>query len=437
VKNITKFFTDLGIEETTVLAVLAAVAFFGLIFGAPDLGRAGVSWAILFLPAWLPLVLLYWLSKLWVFYVRQQYIAGQDTILLEIKIPRDIDKSPRAMEAVFSGLHIGPGEGTFVDRLIKGQVRPWWSFELVSLEGRIHFYVWTRAFFKEYVETQIYAQYPEVEIFEVEDYIRQVPYNPEKHSLWGCDFKLGGKDAYPIKTYVDYQLDKDPKEEYKIDPIAHLFEYLSSLKKGEYAFIQVMIRTNKDKRKKPGTWFEKEDRWKAEAKEEVDKIYKEATPTLKDKDGKESPGLPSLRTAQKEKVEAIDRSLDKQGFDTGIRGIYMAEKDSFKGIRIAGLTGVFKQFSSSHLNSIVPTGWFTTFSFEWQSWFGAKAQAAAGIFDAYAQRSWFHPPYDTPAYVMTTEELATIYHFPSRTVQAPGLERLPSTKAEAPPNLPI
>ncbi len=38
-------------------------------------------------------------------------------------------------------------------------------------------------------------------------------------SIWGCEFKFTKGDGYPIKTYVDYGLDKDPKEEYKVDPL--------------------------------------------------------------------------------------------------------------------------------------------------------------------------------------------------------------------------
>jgi hypothetical protein len=39
--------------------------------------------------------------------------------------------------------------------------------------------------------------------------------------------------------------------------------------------------------------------------------------------------------------------------------------------------------------------------------------------------------------IMSVEELATIFHLPSSTVMTPGLARIPSTRKEAPPNLPI
>jgi len=87
------------------------------------------------------------------------------------------------------------------------------------------------------IESSIYAQYPEVEIYETEDYVHDVPMNagqPDSDwDLWGATLELTKADPYPIKTYIDYGLDKDPKEEFKNDPLATLIELLGSLKQGE------------------------------------------------------------------------------------------------------------------------------------------------------------------------------------------------------------
>ena len=40
-------------------------------------------------------------------------------------------------------------------------------------------------------------------------------------------------------------------------------------------------------------------------------------------------------------------------------------------------------------------------------------------------------------FVLTTEELASLYHFPSSTAETPTLPRTDSKKAEAPANLPL
>lgn len=436
----------MGVDKFNVVVVLATAVFLLLLIIDPTVLPVVARWVFMLLPLWLPPLLFVIGWEIWMQYVQAKFLAKTEHVLLEIRIPRDIEKSPRAMELVFAGIHnVSSGEATFINRWIEGKVRPWWSFEIVSDQGRIRFFVWVRKGLREYTEAQLYAQYPGIEIYEVEDYAAALPYTPATYGLWGCNFILnpGKPDAYPIKTYVDYELDKDPKEEFKIDPIAHLFEALSTLKQGEFMWIQVLIRSNKDKRKKKDaktgkvSWFEEEDRWKSEAKDEIAKIRDAATPKRKDKDGNEVPGFMVLSPSDDQKIKAIERSLDKVGFDTGIRGIYLAEDGHFNGARIAGMTGVFKQFSSGHLNSIIPTGYGARFDFPWQKWFGAEQKDRYAVIDAYKRRSWFHRPHKTKHFVMTSEELATIYHFPSRTIMAPGLDRIPAKKAEAPPNLPF
>ena len=62
------------------------------------------------------------------------------------------------------------------------------------------------------------------------------------------------------------------------------------------------------------------------------------------------------------------------------------------------------------------------------------------MIDAFRRRSFFYAPYrnwQSKPYILTTEELATLYHFPGKIVTTPTLERIPSKKVEPPANLPI
>ena len=118
-----------------------------------------------------------------------------------------------------------------------------YSIELVSLGGQVHFYIWCHKNFKSRVETQLYAQFPNIEVHEVSDYALGVHHDLTKYSFgWIGQFALTKADAYPIKTYIDYGLDKDAKEEYKHDPIVAVLEYIGSLKAGEQAWIQILIQ---------------------------------------------------------------------------------------------------------------------------------------------------------------------------------------------------
>lgn len=426
-----------GIPKMLTVPILSLCGFVIALEYFPKAVFAGFAVIMTLAPLWLPVVLGVVAWRLWILYIQAAFIAKQEYILLEIKVPRELTKSPRAMELFFSGMHQGPGEATFINRNIEGRVRPWWSFELVSTGGRIHFYIWTRKGFKDHIEAQLYAQFPGVEIFEVEDYALKLHFDPSQHNVWGCNFYLTQDDVFPIKTYVEYELDKDPKEELKVDPLAHIFEYLSTLKEGENVWIQIIVRTNKDQRHKDGTWNATEPRWKNEAKEKIKEIKDAATPEVEGPDGTKRKGFMSLSPSDEMRIKAIERSLGKEAFDTGIRGIYWAQKDKFKGTRISGLAGVFKQFGSPHLNGLQPGHYHADFSYPWEEWFGAYDRQTRHVIHQYQLRNWFHPPHQDHHYVMTTEELATLWRFPSRTIEAPGLDRIPAKKVTAPPNLPI
>lgn len=431
--TIVKTFEDFGVPGPGVLFVILAILGVSIKTVAPELYITAIDIVIVLAPLWIPAILLVVFWNLWLTYIRSETIKNEKYTLLEIRLPREISKSPLAMETVLSGMHIGIGETTFIDRYWSGKVRPWFSLEIVSIEGEVHFFIWTRAFYKELIESQIYAQYPTVEIYEVDDYSLPVTLDLEKTSLWGCDFKLSEPDPIPIKTYIDYGLDKDPKEEFKINPLASQLEFFGSIGKGEYLWMQIIIRVNRKEKHKKGTFFGKMG-WKDEAKEEIDKIVKEAT--FKTDDVK-IPTVLNLSKGQQENIAAIERSISKLGYDCGMRGIYFADKDIFNPKNIVGLIHSVKQYSSNTLNKFSPARWMIPFNYPWQDFRGKRQNRARHrLLEAYKRRSYFHPPFKTQPFVLSTEELATLFHFPGEAVQTPTLSRIPSKKSEAPSNLP-
>ena len=254
-------------------------------------------------------------------------------------------------------------------------------------------------------------------------------------SLWGCYFKLTEADPYPIKTYVDYGLEKDIKEEYKIDPITPTIEFLGSIGRGEMAWFQILIRAHKKEQIKKGTLFEKTDAWQDKAKEEIEKIRKEATP--KPDDDSKSVAFPNPTKGQIEKIAALERSVSKLGFDCGMRAMYLAKKENFKPVNITALTSVIKQYSSNNLNSfrVYDT---TSFDYPWQDYKSTRVnRLKRRILNAYKLRSYFFPPYQKKSFILNTEELATIFHLPGSVSQTPTFARITSKKAGPPPNLPI
>lgn len=422
------------------LLILGTVFFVMAFIFMPAQVEYALSLALFLSPVWLPYLLVNGAWRLWLNLRRSVAIAKQKNILLEIKPPRNLDKTPLAMEAVLSGMHFSGGDGNWYEKYFMGKLRPWWSLEIVSIEGQVHFFVWVQAKMRKLIEAQIYAQYPGAQVVEAPDYTRMLSATPEDWAIWGCDFVHTNKDPIPLKTYVEYGLDRVQKEPEQVDPLANLIEFMGSIGKGEYLWLQFIVRAHKgEKYKGELNKKGKQKTWKDEAEELVQQIRIDARSVKDPKTGEKLLGAPPTK-GQAELMAAIERNISKLGFDVGARGVYLAHPDHFDPINITGLTGMFKQFSSETWNGIRPAHWMTEFNgYPWE--IGAnrlKDEYRRGLISAYRRRQYFHEPIALSDYmIMSTEELATIYHIPSLAVGAPSLMRIQSATSEAPSNLPV
>jgi hypothetical protein len=422
--------------------ILGAIILLIAFLFATNMVSLAISIALFLAPLWLPVLLVGGAWMLWVVLKRSEFIFSQKMVLLEIKPPRDLVKTPLAMEAFLSSLNIGPGEGDWYVKFIKGAVRPWWSLEIASLEGQVHFFIWTRTIFRQVIEAQMYAQYPGVQIIEAPDYTRFISGNPEEFGIWGCDYTHTEADSIPIKTYVEYGLDKVQKEPEQVDPLANIVEFLGSIGKGEYLWLQFVIRMHKGEKYNKLNSEGKPYTWKDQADELVKKIRAATREAYTDPvTGKESPGFPSPTKGQADKISAIERNVSKQAFDVGARAIYIAKKPVFNPSRIQGLIGLFNVVSSKGWNGMRVTGGMTVFTgYPWEIGEDKRKDAVRReMIEAYRRRQFFFEPFfslDTTM-VMSTEEIATIFHVPSRSVETPTLGRIQSATSEAPSNLPV
>ena len=433
-------------EKLSVLIAGLVILFISLAL-FPKMVLPAVSLALFLSPLWLSALVVSAAWFMWITLKRGEFIAKQNYLLLEIKPPRNLEKTPLAMEAVISGIHLDPGESNWYKEYLQGAVRPYFSLEIASFEGQVHFFIWTRVGFRRAIETSIYAQYPGAQVVEVPDYTQTISAKPEEWEIWGCDFKHSRPDSYPIKTYVDYGLDKVQKEPEQVDPLANVIEFMGAFGKGEYFWLQFIVRVHKGEKYKKLTADGKAFTWKNEATEKVDEIRKLAQRKSTYTDpvtGKVviSEGFPNPTKGQQELIAAIERNVAKLGFDTGIRAIYMARPGHFSGTTIASIKGLFKAFSSETHNDIT---WNTSrglLKFEDYPWEinveKRKNKVRRKLVDAFRRRQFFHSPYPNTDYmVMSTEELATVFHIPSYAVETPGLPRIQSATSTAPANLPI
>ena len=403
---------------------------------------------------WVPVGLFWIFWQAWTGYVRAHFMVNHPPILLEIKVPRDIAKSPKAMESILAGIHGTRRLGNFVERYWDGWITGWFSLEIVGDETGVHFYIWGQKFFKRMLEAQIYAQYPSAEIKEVEDYTKQLPdtFPEDEWKAWGSEFLLTKPDAYPIRTYEDFTLEdlSSKEEERKVDPLSSLVEFFGALGEGEKFWLQILVEPAGDDWKKEGEKLAAKlaGRPAASKTSVFGYLVDSVNETLALVFGLPSPAAPQkkeeqflmfrLSPGETDVLKAVEKNIAKLGFNIGMRWLYLARHDKFNYVAVPGIMGIFKQFASPALNGFKLNSNVTTSVDYWFEKTRVRLRAIR-LYNAYRLRSCFHPPYKgrSKTFVLNTTELATIYHFPGLVVGAPSFERIEAKRGAPPANLPV
>ena len=137
-----------------------------------------------------------------------------------------------------------------------------------------------------------------------------------------------------------------------------------------------------------------------------------------------------LSPGMKETVAALEESISKHGFKSGIRILYIARADVFSKASIPAALGAFKQFSTYNLNGFKPNGQVTPsvdYLFKKTREYIRKRRLYTR-----ARIRFFV----SKGIIFNTEELATVYHIPSVVLEAPKLPKITAKKAEPPKALP-
>lgn len=389
----------------------------------------------------------------WLDYKKEQYLRSIKWVLLEVKPPPDVQKSPKIAENIFSGLH-----GVYIKpinwrrRFFKGEVQTWFSLEIVGNGGETNFYIRTPEELRNLVETQIFSQYSDAEIKIADDYVSSLPrYLPDdNYDLFGTELVFTKADAYPIKTYPFFEEESGKDEFKRTDPLAPLAEIMASLEPGEHIWLQLLIRPTGDA-------------WAKEAQAVVDKLVgKEpkvertmagkifdavdqffpgggAAPAEEKK--KEEFSVQKLTPGQKFVLDQVENKIAKLGFKAGYRFLYLARKDRFHKSHISAVVGTFKQVYSNNLNTFKPNGDTLTIGSGWFPWlfpsgtgFGLKREEFKRkwqIYQDYKKRAFVRQ-----VIVLNTEELATLFHLPGIGVKAPAFPRVEAKKGQPPAGLP-
>jgi hypothetical protein len=447
------FLSKYGAETYYVMLVFAYAACVWVPHNLAEAKLAGILLLLL-----VPFVLPVLLGKMWVIawfdYKRQQMYWDDpsfETTVLEIRIPEDITQGPQAAEMFIRVLYQTGAIEKPIDAW-KGKTSIWFSLEIASLEGRVKFFVWTRKKFVTIIKAQMYAHYPTVQVVEVPDYTREIPYEEGKVKLMAIEQRLQKPDPYPIMTYLAWKLDKnDTKEEFKTDPLNSVLEFFGTMGPGEYAWMQIILEAH-DGPDALCPWAHADPKFHIAglsetaniedwAKAEINELGKKYS-DKKNAEDEKVPVFMSMSKIEEESVKAIQEKLNKQLFNVGIRNFYIARTENFDPSKPAGVPTAMRSFehgsSGRGLNGLRPMFYVGPFLYPWQDFFGIrKSRLNKKIYQAYVERQFFWEPHKQNHIVLNLEEIATLWHLPGKVAHTPTLERMPSRRSEAPANLPI
>lgn len=397
------------------------------------------------------------------------------SVVLRVAVSKINERGPIVAEQIFSALHGIRSNYSFANYLM-GDPKPRMSLEIANVGNKIQFFLWAPRRFKNIIESQIYAQYPDVEIEEVEDYTKKAfmvysgqaerdvtqsaaQENPTNlpaiyKGSTGNDVKyavtaeitLKDADIYPIKRYPQFE---DKLTRMATEPLAGITASLSRLNAtDEQAWIQISIEPE-------GDWWRKRGLKCLRVVsnglfDNVFWLHDLATNTYLTRGFFKrlllSPvfilfwilragkiGTLSMGGGGNDKTlaEEVSRTHDREDpvsaavdkvtrltFACNIRFVYLPRKENIDlaELKLNEIAGSFKQFSQPNLNSFIVS---------------RMNSANAQILKRYQQRMVIDPM------MLNVEEVATLYHMPSVAVGTPNVFWVSSKKLEPPHNLPL
>ena len=336
-------------------------------------------------------------------------VLNVDSVLLMLEIPRTNDKQELAAEQLFASLH-----GILRDKQElrnSGGVQEHLSFEIVSTAGQIRFYVWVPKVLQSFVEGQIYAQYPTVQIYKMnEDYVDDRAKYPVSYMT---ELSLTDNDALPIKTF----------DSFEVDPLAGITGTLAKLDpdRTEEMWIQILARPIPDNWHKDTT-----DKWVSSVKsgkkmltngpdwtwiiEAIGALFRPPA------GGTNSEVKVELSERAKAQIAKAEEKATKLGYEVKIRLAYLGQNETDAKLNMQALVGTFKQYNSTSINGFQQKG----------GSFNRKD------LDAYKTRQ-----FSDHGFILNISELASVYHLPHTSVETPNIVWANAKTAEPPAQLPV
>ena len=290
------------------------------------------------------------------------------------------------------------------------------AFEIVIHDGLIYFYVDTPKRFEGFIEQQVHAQYPNAQIEQMIDY----NVFRENSKIAACYLSGSNHKSFPFRTYK--KMDSDPLSGL-LNAVAKIQEDNSS------AVIQFVVRSaqRKWRRKtvklvrevKKGKKFEH-----VAAQSTAGKIFRKtmdiAEETFKEKKKDEhNNGQPHYQLSQMEEemVKGIEEKMSKGLLEVTARIVSVSDNSDIAKMNLDNIANAFGQYAiyryGNTFHATVPSN-------------------PTKIIRESIYRSFCEHRYS----VMNTEEMASLWHLPLHSTEAPRIKWLSGRRAPPPSNLP-
>ncbi len=303
-----------------------------------------------------------------------------ETVLLQIAVPRDNEIKIDAAEQMFSSLH-SIAHGDFWS-FLKPQEHL--SFEIVARPEDIRFYVAVPKKLTDLVEKQIHGAYPGADIRQVEEY----SLFSETGKVAFAALCLGSADYQPLRVFRDLPT----------DPLSSITSVLAKMRPGEAAAVQVLVQPANDK-------------WRGLGRSFISKTKKNEA----------NPDKASFSVDPKT-LEAIEQKVSKPGFNTVVRCVVSAETKENAQMHLDNLLTSFSQFASDHNH-------FTKVKMPFKQFF----------MQDFIYR--YFPIMNVPLFkqfsVMNSDELASVFHLPNKSIETAHIYWLNAKRAPAPSQIPM
>ncbi len=242
----------------------------------------------------------------------------------------------------------------------------------------------------------------------------------KKLRMAGTDLTLTNVDVYPIKTFLNFE----------VDPLSGITGVLSNVEKDEEIWIQILTKPISDEWQQKGNSHVKAVKSGATNREGVmvgvfgaflhflggvlNAILVGVTPPSSKGEGpKEEAKLSGTVEAG---LKGVETKITKLGFETKIRILALAPDENVARSKLASTVAAFKQYNLLNLNGFQ----------------AGSVETDLGFYDQYRFRAFLNP-----GYILNIEELASIFHLPNISVETPNIVWAGSKKGEPPSNLPI